>query len=413
VNVLVLNQYFHPDQSATSQLLTELCEDLAEGNEVTVVTGRPSYNPVERSAARGLIARERHGRVDVRRAWSTTFDRSSMTRRLLNYGTYLTTSVLAALSVRKPDVVVALTDPPPIGLVGAMVARLRRVPFVLVTKDIFPDVAIRLGRLRNPWIVRTLRAESSLLYRNATRVVSIGRDMTERLLELGVRSAKIATIHDWADGRAVVPLTGPSAMRAEHGWGSRFVVMHSGNVGLSQELGTILEAAAILRDREDVLFVIVGDGAAKAALERDARERGLGNVRFLPYQPKAYLSQSLGAADVHVVSLARGLAGYIVPSKVYGIMAAGRPFIAAVEPDSEPALIAGEVGCGLVVPPGDAEALAAAILRARDAEDLAAMGRRGREAMERRFDRKVAVSAYRRLLGELVNRNPPDGGSPD
>src|SRR5207237_2701867 len=141
-------QYFHPDQSATSQLLTELCEDLAAHHEVHVVTGRPSYNPSETTSSRGLISRERYGPVNVTRVWSTSADRSGMTGRASNYATYLASSIAGARSVRSPDVVMALTDPPPIGMIGARIARRRGVPFVIVTKDIFPDVAIRLGRLR-------------------------------------------------------------------------------------------------------------------------------------------------------------------------------------------------------------------------------------------------------------------------
>jgi glycosyltransferase involved in cell wall biosynthesis len=177
--------------------------------------------------------------------------------------------------------------------------------------------------------------------------------------------------------------------------------MHSGNVGLSQDLDTLLEAAAILQS-EPVLFVIVGDGASKTRLEQRAIDLGLTNVRFLPYQDKADLSESLGAADVHVVTLMKGLTGYIVPSKVYGILAAGKPFIAAVDEWSEPALIAKEHSCGLRVEPGDAVALAKAVLDLRDRADRAEMGTRARVALEQRFDRPIAVAKYSELLQSLV-----------
>jgi colanic acid biosynthesis glycosyl transferase WcaI len=402
VRILVLNQYFHPDRSATSQLLTELCEDLARDHDVFVVTGRPSYNAAETTGSEGLVSREWYGPVRVARVWSTTFDRSDMPRRLANYGSYLASSVAGALAVANPDVVMALTDPPPVGLIGAIAARARRVPFVLVTKDIFPDVAVELGMLTNPAAIRGLRAMKSALFRSADRVVSIGRDMDRRLLALGVPADKIVTIHDWADGSAVRPLDAPSALRTERGWGERFVVMHSGNVGLSQDLETVIDAADLLRDQPDVLFAIVGEGAAKQDLMRAAAERDLTNVEFLPFQDKADLSESLGAADVHLVGLRRGLAGYIVPSKVYGILAAGKPFIAAVEEGSEPAMIVQEHGCGLRIEPGDPPALATAILGLRDDADLITMGKRGREALESRFDRPIAAEAYRELLGSLV-----------
>ena len=401
MRILVLNQYFHPDRSATSQLLTELCEDLARHHDVFVVTGRPSYNAASATGSKGLVSREWHGRVRVARVWSTAFGRSRMGLRLTNYGTYLTSSIAGALAVKRPDVVVALTDPPPVGLIGALAAKLRGVPFVLVTKDIFPDVAVQLGVLDNPVAIGGLRAMKSALFENADRVVSIGRDMNERLLELGVPADKIATIHDWSDGSAVAPLDAPSSLRTQLGWGDRFVVMHSGNVGLSQDLETVLDAAELLRDRPEVLFAIVGEGASKEGLQRSAAERGLVNVEFLPFQDKADLSESLGAADVHLVGLRRGLAGYIVPSKVYGILAAGKPFIAAVEQGSEPALIVREHGCGVRIEPGDPRALADAVLEMCDG-DLVGMGKRGREALEARFDRPIAARAYLDLLESTV-----------
>lgn len=403
MRILVLNQYFHPDRSATSQLLTEVSEDLARHHEVWVVTGRPSYDPSEATTSRGLVSRERHGDVRVARVWSTSFPRADMAGRLTNYGTYLLSSVAGALSVARPDVVVALTDPPLVGLIGALTAAVRRRPFVLVMQDIFPDVAVRVGKLSNPAVISVLRATSRLLFRRADRVVSIGRDMDRRLIELGVPSRKIQTIHDWSDGSLVRPLDGPSALRKERGWSDRFVVMHSGNVGFSQSLDTLVDAAALLRDQEEIIIAIVGDGAARAGLERRVREQKLENVAFLPYQAKSSLSESLGAADLHYVGLKRGLAGFIVPSKVYGILAAGKPFIAAAEADAEPARIALELECGLVVEPDDAQALAEAILRIRK-EPLGQMGRRGRAVFEERFDRPVATDAYRRLLEQVAER---------
>src|SRR3954451_22343864 len=379
MRILVVNQYFHPDRSATSQLLTELCEDLAQHHDVYVVTGRPSYSAVSETPSHGLVSKERYGHVRVARVWSTTFDRKDMFKRLANYATYMTSSIAGALAVRQPDVVIALTDPPPIGLIGALIAKVRRVPFVLVTKDIFPEVAIEVGVLRNGAAIRLLRSLRRALFSAADRVVSIGRDMDRRLIEIGVRSDRIVTIHDWSDGKLIRPLTEASEIRSNYDWANQFVVMHSGNIGLSQDLDTVLDAAVILRD-EPVVFVIVGDGASKSRLEKRVIDLRLTNMRFLPYQDKSDLSASLGAADVHLVTLKKGLAGYIVPSKVYGILAAGKPMIAAVEDWSEPALIVKERACGKRIEPGDPDALARAVLELRDHADRAGMGARAPRA---------------------------------
>lgn len=402
MRILVLNQYFHPDLSATGQLLTELCEDLAEHHDVYVVTGRPSYDPAYPVRSKGLVSRDWHGRVRVARVWSTTFDRSiGVAGRLANYATYLASSVLGALRVPRPDVVIALTDPPMVGVIGAAAARAHDAPLVLVMKDVFPETAVALGRLRARPVIAGLRRIVGLLYRHAARVVVIGEDMRRRVAELGVPPERIATIHDWADGTVVRPLTGPSVLRAEEGWDERFVVMHSGNVGLAQDLPTLIDAAQLLEDDPEILIVIVGEGAMKRRLRSEVARRRIGNVRFLPYQPKAILADSLGAADIHVVGLEPGLAGYIVPSKVYGILAAGKPYVAALEEEAEPARIARDHGCGLRVDPRDPQALASAIRDLRQ-RDLVALGRRARAAFESRFDRDTRTEAYRVLLEEVA-----------
>jgi colanic acid biosynthesis glycosyl transferase WcaI len=279
-------------------------------------------------------------------------------------------------------------------------ARLRGIPFVLVSKDVFPEVAVVLGHLSSRPLIGALRRLSQALVRGADRVVSIGRDMDERLIARGVARERIATIHDWSDGSIVRPLDGPSVLRAEREWDGKFVVMHSGNVGLSQSLDALIGAVDLLREDPDMIFAIVGEGASKARLLAEVRRRRLTNVEFLPAQPHETLSDSLGAADVHVVGLRRGLAGYVVPSKVYGIMAAGRPYIAAVDADAEPALIAEEHGCGIRVEPDDPQALAAGIRKMRGA-DLGEMRRNARKAFEERYDRPRATAAYRRLVEEV------------
>lgn len=396
MRILVVNQYFHPDRSATAQLLTELCDDLSHHHEVQVVTGRPSYNP----ARTPDILPTPHNDVRVSRAWSTTFNRAWMPGRLTNYATYVTSSLATALAAKRPDVVLAWTDPPLIGLVAARAAHARRVPFVLSTQDIFPDVAIQLGRLTNPAVIRLLRWTARRQFSSAVRIVSLGRDMDRRLQALGVDKQKIRTVSNWADGSVVRPLS-RSSMREAWGFGDSFVVMHSGNVGLSQSLETVVGAADLLRGRTDIVIAIVGEGAAKARLQADVIKRGLGNVRFLDYQPRGSLSESLAAADTHLVSLKRGLAGFIVPSKVYGIMAAGRPFIAAVEDGSEAALIVEESGCGLRIEPDDPSALAEVIFQMRDSS-REEMGRRARRDFEQRFDRGIATTSYRKVLEEVV-----------
>ena len=399
MRILVLNQYFHPDRAATALLLTELCEDMARHHEVQVVSGRPSYNPDQ-------DATPPPGGVDVRRAWSTSFDRRWMPGRLANYASYLLGSALRAAAAQRPDVILAWTDPPMIGAIAAQVARLRRAPLVLGLQDVYPEVAIKLGRVDNPAAVAVLRVGSNAALRGAVAVVALGRDMSRRLTDRGVPEERIHVIPNWADGRVVKPLCKPSALRRELGLEDSFVVMHSGNIGFSQNLDRLLDAAELLGEHPDVRIVIAGEGAGRDRLAAEIARRRLENVKLIGYQPRAGLSESLGMADLHVVSLLPDLAGCVVPSKVYGIMAAGRPFLAALEPWAEPALIAEEERCGFRVDPGDAGALAAAIVELRKAP-LAEMGARARNAFERKYDRPVATKRYRQLLESAAQLHLP------
>jgi colanic acid biosynthesis glycosyl transferase WcaI len=394
MRALFVNQYFPPDASATAYLLGELTEDLAAHHEIWVVAGRPSYNP------EGSTFTPQGPKVV--RTWSTSFSRKAgIPGRALNYLTFVVTSFLGAMRVPPPDVVVAMTDPPFIGLIGLLTSELRRCPFVYVCHDIFPDVGISLGMVDNPAAVTLLRALNRLLRRSADRIVAIGRDMREKLVREGVPGRKVAFIPNWSgepDGSG----RDPGDVRRELGWDGKFVVLHAGNVGLAQHLTTAVDAAEELQDQEDFRLVFLGDGAARPSLERRVRERRLRNVEFMPYLPKPQAQEIVGAADAHLVSLAPGLFGCVVPSKIYGIMAAGKPFVAAVDPGSEIDRMVQEFGCGVRVDPADAGGLGRAIRELRGAE-ARRMGDRGREAFRESFRRSVVTASYRALLEDVAS----------
>lgn len=408
MRVLILNQYFHPDIASTSQLLTELAEDLAREHEVTVVCGRPSYDPTEKVESHGVVSEEWLGRVRVLRTWSTSFGRTSMPGRLTNYGTYVVSSTFGAVRATRPDIVMAFTDPPVIAGAAAMVASARRLPFVYVVQDLFPQVGVALGRIRNRALIASMDRFNQGIRQRASAIVVVGRDMRSKLESLGASPGRLHLIPNWSDGSAIQPLNNPTRLRDELQLGNRFIVMHSGNVGLTQQLDVLLTTAELLRDEPDIHVLIAGEGATKPDLLRRAKQQQLTNVTFIGYRPKPELADSLGTGDIHVVGLRRELEGLIVPSKMYGIMAAGRPFIAATSPSSEPSLVAREAGCGLAIQPGDPHLLAETVLRARnDRPRLAEMGRRARQEFDNRYDRPIATARYRALLEEVAGLVAP------
>jgi len=401
MHVCFFNRSYWPDLSATGQLLTELAEDLVgvHGWDVTVVAGYPL-----RSGA-ALPSTEWRNGVHIVRASGSTLDPGRFVGRATNYISYFALAVVRGLGTRKPDVVVALTDPPIIGIGALASATKARVPFVFLCEDIFPEVATLLEDFHSNLVNAALTQVNRFLVRKATRIVALGDTMKRRLVEgKGADPAKITIIHNWADCRAVAPGPRDNAFARQHGLVDRFVVLHAGNIGLSQDLEIVLHAAEQLRERPDVVFVFVGDGAKKKNLQAIAERRDLRNVKFLPYQPRETMDQSYATADVSLVSLKRGLAGVIVPSKIYNVLASGRPCVAAVEQDCEVADIIRQHGCGYVINPGNASALTARVLDlAADRERAAAMGARARCAALS-FDRPRQMASYHALLAEVATR---------
>lgn len=395
--LLVLNQYYWPGVEATAQLLTELCEALAEDLDVKVVTGQ--LHGQEEQPHRSV----RNG-VEIVRVPSTSFERSKLFARASNYATYLTSALFGGLRGRRPDVVLCMTDPPIVANIALLVARRFRVPLVVISQDVFPEIAVQLRRLENPLVMSLLRGLVGIYLRRADRIVAIGDTMRERLEEKGAPAERMLVIPNWIDTTRLGPLDKSNHWSRSWGVDEKFVVMHSGNVGHAQDLDSLIRAGTFLRDLGDLRIFIIGTGARHAELVALSALLEVDQVQFLYYQSRAVLPQSLSAADVHVVGLAAGLAGYVVPSRLYGILAVGRPVIVAADAESETAQLVTEVGCGIVVPPGRPELLARAIRDAHDGKyDLKAMGARGREWVEREADRSVAVRRYRDLLLELAS----------
>jgi colanic acid biosynthesis glycosyl transferase WcaI len=396
-HLLVLNQYYWPGVEATAHLLTELCEALADEYDVTVITGRllgfedaPDY--------------ERRNGVEIMRVHSTAYDRAPLHRRAINYFTYLGRALRRGLTGDRPDLVLCMTDPPIVGNAALLVARRFRVPLLVISQDVFPEIAVELRRLTNPLLVAVLAQMTRFYLRRADRVVAIGETMKRRLEAKGTPAERLRVIPNWVETGVLTPQPRRNGWALANGLADAFVVMHSGNIGHAQDLDTLIRASTRLPDVERLRVVLIGFGARHAACVRLVEQLAADKVSFLDYQPRELLSQSLSSADVHFVGVARGLSGYVVPSRLYGILSVGRPVIAAAEDDSETALLVREVGCGVVVPPGRPDRLAAAIAELAGGDhDLEEMGRRGRAYVEVEADRAIAIARYRQQLAELID----------
>jgi putative colanic acid biosynthesis glycosyltransferase WcaI len=408
MHIAFFNRSFYPDNAATGQLLTDLCEDLVRvhGCRVSVITGPPLLpSAAEVPAGWGIFRRNEYHGIEILRVRGTRFDKRSFPGRATNYVTYFLSACWAGLRLDRPDVVVALTDPPIVGLAAWLSGKRFGAPLVMSYRDLFPEVAALLEDFHSPTINALLQAVNRFLCRRAARVIALGETMKRRLIEnKGAAREKTLIIPDWADTTAITPGSKRNAFAVAHGLSEKFVVMHSGNLGLSQSLDTVIDAAELLRDLTDIQVVFQGEGVKKAGLQERARALGLSNVTFLPFAPKHELGESFAAADIFIVSLQQGLAGYIVPSKLYGILAAGRPYVAAVEPDCEVASLTRTSDCGLLAEPGNARDLADQILQCyRDRALAVRLGANARRA-SLVFDRAVQVRRYMEMFRDLTAR---------
>ena len=355
MHVLVLNEYFPPDTSATAKNAALVVAALAERHRVTVLCGRPSYDPTERHPPY-LLRREVHGNLAIERVGSTAFPRFRMKRRVSNYLTYLGLAVPRALTIRS-DVVLAMTDPPIAGIAGAFVARLSGRPFVYNLRDMYPDMAVG-GDIVRPgsWVERWEALHRRAL-RRAARVIVLGEDMRERIISKGVDPARITICRDAVPFPETLPAPDHPVVREIRGE-FRFVLVHAGNLGFYGAWETLIQAARML-EPDGVGLVFIGEGAMKGKIEAMARD--CRNVRFLPFRPADEVPCVMAAGDLHVVTVKRGLEGVVVPSKVYTILAAGRPLLAVATDKTEVARFAERDGCGVAADPDDPAAVAEAV----------------------------------------------------
>jgi glycosyltransferase involved in cell wall biosynthesis len=416
MRLIFVNRFFHPDHSATSQLLSDLAFALAgRGHEVTVITSRLRYDdPSVLLPARGVV----HG-VKVERVRTTRFGRANMVGRAIDYASFYASAALALLgAARRGSIIIAKTDPPMLSVLAAPVTRLRGAVLVNWHQDVFPEVLQALGLMRGGAsrrflaMLRWLRNRS--LQRAAANIV-LGPAMARHLAGEGAPPASIRIMPNWADGALIRPVApADNALRRLWGYDDHVVVGYSGNLGRAHAFDTLLEAIALIgamaaQPHSDdaalarrIRWLFIGGGAGMEAMREAAMARGLGTVRFEDYQPRERLAESLSLPDLHLISLRPDMEGLIVPSKYYGIAAAGRPALMIGAADGDIGSLLLETQTGRVIAEGDAQGLADAVLAfARDPGMARQQGMAARVLFEARFALPHAVERWCELLASL------------
>lgn len=399
MKILLLNLYYPPDTSATAKMAQTVVKALSSKHEVTVLCGRPSYDPTERRAWR-LFQTEQGGLVRIIRTGSTDFPRKDMKKRVLNYLSYTVLAIPRALFV-KCNVVLAMTDPPFEGIVGAFVAMLKGKPFVYNIRDMYPDMAVGGAIVEPGLLARFWERLHRWALRRAKRVIVLGEDMRARIVGKGVDSSRVVVVRDGAEILPPgTPLATPDAevLRAIRGKFS-FVLLHAGNLGFYGAWNTLITAARRLAN-DGVGLVFVGDGAQRAEIE--AAAVGSENIQFLDFFPASKIPSVLAAADAHVITVKRGLEGVVVPSKLYGILAAGKPIVAVAPSETDAVSIGVQRGFAVAADPDNPSELVAAVRAlARDPEKLNAMGRAARAAAPD-YDRVKELQKFTEVFEQLA-----------
>lgn len=384
MQTLLLNQFFHPDTSPTSQLLTDLGRQLAErGSGVRALCGRSSYADPDTTDPPP---------VEIVRCGSLRFTRGVI-GRVYSYGAFFAGALWRALRDAPPDLVITLTTPPGLCLVGSLLARLRGTRHFIWEMDVYPDIAVDLGVLPpRSLVTRALGVLLDRARRRADGIIVLGECMRDRLIAHGIPAAKIHIAENWADGRQITPLPFPPA--------DPITILYSGNLGLAHDVATIGAAIERLANDARFRFVFAGGGAQRAALEDGFRARAASNISFQPYQPRTEMTQTLGACHLGLVTQKSATLGSVVPSKTYGLMAAGRPILYIGPRKSTPARIIQRFACGWHIEPGDVDSLLDLLhALSRNPGLIAEAGARGRAAFVKHYDLPVGVARICQIVG--------------
>ena len=418
MNLVVLCPHFEPDVAPTGAVMTRIAHELIDrGHRLHVITSLPWYqrHAIEPGWEGRLVRTETTGWGRISRVNPFPTDKRNLPARAVAFGGFTALATAIGMATRlRPDGVLAMSPPLTLGPAGAIVGRVRRVPLVFNIQDVFPDVAVELGLLTGDRAIAGARWLERMSYRASDAVTVLSEDLADNVrakitqglpaARAQMQSAKVRVIPNFVDTAHIVPSDHENEYRRTHGLSGHRVVMYAGNVGLSQSLDLVIGAARDLRERRpDVVFVINGGGAARPDLEAAAAD--LPNLRFIDMAPIDQLPEVLAAADVHVVPLRTGLARSSVPSKMYSILAAGRPIVASVDEGTEVARTVEQAGAGLAVPPDDQEAFTSAIERLLDdAGARERMGAAGRDFVVGWASPAAVAASYEDLFAELVER---------
>lgn len=410
--LLIYAHYFYPDVASTGQILTELSEGMSDAFDITVICVVPSYSGiVEKKYKTKRIYEENYKGMRVMRVRVPEFQKSNKISRIKNLLAYFFNSIIATLKVEKQDYIFTISQPPILGgVLGVLGKWIKGGKLIYNIQDFNPEQTMAVGYSKNKLLLNTVMVVDKFSCKRANKVIVVGRDMQETLRNRfnNKRVPKNVFINNWINEKEIYPLkyNHPKIeeFKEKYNLKDKFIIMYSGNIGLYYDLENIIKVIGEFKNREDVIFAFVGDGTVKDRVEAYVNENNLSNVTFIPYQDKADLIYSLNAADIHWVVNAKGIKGVSVPSKLYGVMAAGKPVLGVLDEGSEARLIVEECNCGVCIEPGNYKEISNKInYILNNKEEIKTLGFNGRKYLETNLTKEVSINKYKENILEAIS----------
>ncbi|MBL4936340.1 glycosyltransferase family 4 protein [Clostridium sp. YIM B02515] len=409
--LLIYAHYFYPDVASTGQLITELSTELQNDFEITVICVVPSYNgKVEEFYRRKRIFEEKYQNIKLIRVRVPEFDKKNKISRIKNIVTYFFNAIYATFKIDRQDVIFSISQPPILGGISGFIGKLiNHAKFIYNIQDFNPEQSEAVSYAKSKLLLSIAKMLDKFSCSHSDMIVIVGRDM-QQTLNKRFENKKVPSnivINNWIDEKEIYPLPDKNEFvtqfREKYGLGDKFVFMYSGNIGLYYDLENIIKVIGRFKDKENVIFAFIGDGTLKQTLVNYVKENHIANIRFIPYQDKNDLIYSLNAADIHIVTNAKGIKGISVPSKIYGVMASGKPVLGILENDSEARNIIEEANCGICCEPGDYKAIYETInyFINSDINEIKEVGNNGRKLIESNYNKSNSIHKYRKLIDNL------------
>lgn len=411
--LLIYAHYFYPDVASTGQILAELAEGMIDAFDITVICVVPSYSGVieEKYKSKRIYIEDYKG-IKLVRVRVPEFKKSNKVSRIKNLLAYFFNSLIATAKIEKQDYIYTISQPPILGgVLGVLGKWIKGGKLIYNIQDFNPEQTIAVGYAKNKLLLNTVMAVDKFSCKNSDKVIVVGRDMQETLKNR-FNNKKVPSnvfINNWINEKEIYPLdqNHPKivAFKEKYNLKDKFIIMYSGNIGLYYDLENIIKVIGEFKDREDVVFAFIGDGTVKSKIEEYVTDNKLNNVTFIPYQDKADLIYSLNAADIHWVVNAKGIKGVSVPSKLYGVMAAGKPVLGVLDEGSEARLIVEECNCGVCIEPGNYKEISRNIEYILNNKELIkSLGQNGRKYLEVNLTKDVSINKYKETILSLDNK---------